>query len=176
MDKELAKFINHEVNAVKVEVIISREKTNNGTEYIQISPKIGNDYKQMYSFWHNPNKKVRGPDDKPKHTGGKKPYVIVMYQEVMKLKEKGVKNARELVSYLMCIGDNIEWNTCKLINKRTKKPLKRTDVEKLFDCGKNKFDKLMAQMKKYDLLYKTNEGYFVSTKYIKKGKTERKES
>jgi len=184
MDKQLLKFINKEVNAAEADTLITRETTSNGMEYITISLKINNEYKQLYSFWHNQKKKNREPpvvndnntveEKKPKTTGGKKPYLMLMIKEIKALHDKGVKNVAELIGTVACLGENIEWNTGRLIKKRTKQALKYKDLQEILGYSNGKLSKILNELKEHDLLFKTEEGYFISSKYIKKGKMERK--
>jgi len=156
-------FINGQCNVIKAEAIISREKTTSGTELIHIS--VG-DY-EVYQFWNNPNKPV---NSKPKHTGGKKPYLLVSVTKMNELRNT-INNAEELIGYLVCLGNNIEWNTGKLIHTRNKKPLKYIDLSRVLKCGKKKLDRIIRELKSNSLLINNSDGYFISTKLIRKGKT-----
>ncbi|MDF2563710.1 MAG: hypothetical protein K0Q53_105 [Massilibacillus sp.] len=162
MDKNLLAFLNKEINVIKTEVIISREPTNKGTELIHFS--VGE--KELYQVWKNSNDN----NVKPKSTGGKKPYIMLMVQEVIKLKKTSIENIEEVIGFLVLLAENIEWNTGKLINKRSKKPLKYVDLQKTYSGSKYKFEKTMKILKNNDLLTHTPEGYFISSKLIKKGK------
>lgn len=156
-------FLNGNNNVAKVEVIISREKTNNGPELIHVS--VGG--REIYQFWNNPNK---SKDTQPKHIGGKKPYIILMVEQIQNLKDRNINNVEELVGFMVCLGNNIEWGTGKLINKRSKKPLKYDDLQKLFSGGKRKLDRIIRELRENDLLSSNQEGYFISSDLIKKGK------
>lgn len=135
----------------------------------------------MFSFWNNPKKKnrekiivdengVEATEIPPKHTGGKKPYIMVMQEEVERLRSEGVKGVEELIGYCVSMGKYIEWNTGKLIHKRSKKPLKYSDLLDIYKCSNNKLSRMISEMKEHDLLYKTEEGYFISSRLLKKGK------
>lgn len=168
MDETLLGFVNGVVNAANANVTISRETAGNGRQHIYISI----DDKPMYSFWYDPNKtKSR---DSPKHSGGKKPYVMVMTEKIDELKKNGVKNVEEMVGFLVCLGKYIEWNTGRLINVRNKKPLLYADIQKIYGCSNNKLNRILAELKEQDLLLNTAEGYFVSRDLIKKGKSKNK--
>lgn len=162
---EILKFLNGETNAVKADVIISRERAPTGMQYITISGENGT----LYSFWHNPQKKAR--DKPPKHTGGKKPYIILMVDEIEKLRSEGVPNIEGMIGFIVCLGKHIEWNTGKLIQSRNKKPLQYKDLQAMFNYGNRKLNRVLTELKEHDLLFNTKEGYFISTRFIKKGKT-----
>lgn len=108
----------------------------------------------------------------PKTTGGKKPYLMVMIDDIDELVngECTEGDINEQMGYLCCLGKYIHWNTGQLVNKRTKKQLKYNDLLKLFKCGNKKLNRLLNQMKSNEILFSTDKGYFVSRKYIKKGK------
>jgi hypothetical protein len=93
-----------------------------------------------------------------------------MIDKLEELKATGIINIEELIGFLVCLGNHIEWHTGKLINKRSKKQLKYTDLQKIFSCGKRKLDKILKELQRHNLLFNTSEGYFISTDLIKKGK------
>lgn len=158
-------------------------------EYIRILLKFGDDFKKLYGFWHNSRKKDNEPSiitvnenlevetkekPPPKHTGGKKPYLMLMINEIEELRKQGVKNIEELIGYVACLGKYIEWNTGRLIHTRKKTPLQYKDLLEIYKCSNKKLNKILNELKEHGLLFKTEEGYFVSTKFIKKGRTKRK--
>lgn len=165
MDKDLYKYLTHASNIFVGELKITRDVAGNGWEYIRVCLPDGT---ELYAHWHNPKKKPR--DSPPKNTGGKKPYLMLMIDEIEKLREDGVQNVEELIGYIVCLGKNIEWNTGRLIHKRTKKSLRYVDLLKIYGCSKPKLNKMLRLMKENDLIYHTDSGYYVSSKYIKKGK------
>lgn len=173
LDKDMLRYLNYETSTVIIGgyFMISREVAPNGYEFIteSIINSEGKDtvYRQ---YWHNPKSRV---DNKkpPKHTGGKKPYLMLMINEVEELRNQGVKNVEELIGYVACLGKYIEWNTGRLIHKRSKKPIQYKDLVEIYKCSKPKLNKMINLMKEHDLLYYTDEGYFISQKYIKKGKS-----
>jgi hypothetical protein len=169
MDESLLEFINRNVNATNANVAISREFAGNGREHIYISV----DGKPWYNFWHDPNKSKSR--DSPKHSGGKKPYVMVMTEKIDELKKNGIKNVEEMIGFLVCLGKYIEWNTGRLINVRSKKSLLYADIQKIYGCSNNKLNRILAELKEHDLLLNAAEGYFVSRSLIKKGKSKNKE-
>jgi len=167
MDDQLLAFLNGSVNAVKQgELILSREIVGS-SHIIKVSLATDDTTIPMYEFWHNP-KKIKA-SQQPKHTGGKKPYIMVMVAEVEKLRGKGIKNTEELVGFLVCLGQYIQWHTGKLIHKRSKKPVQYKDLQGIFGYGNKKLNRILGDLKKHDLLYSTREGYFISSSLIKKG-------
>lgn len=166
MDKILLKYLNRESNVFIGEIKITRDITPNGQEHIRICLP---DDRELYEYWHNPNA-VKRNNDTPKHTGGKKPYLMLMLEEVSKLRESGVKNVEELLGYLVSLGEHIEWNTGRLIHKRSKKPLQYKDLLDIYKCSKPKLNKMIGLMKEHDLLYYKDTGYYISPRLIKKGK------
>jgi len=171
MRKELLDFLNGITNAVQFEdVVLSRETLTNGYQHLILST-IENNI-PLLKGWHNPEKE-QNKDHVPKHTGGKKPYIMLITGEIENLRKQGVPNLEELIGFLVCLGNSIEWNTGRLINKRSKKALKYKDIQKLFSGGRKKLDRILRELKEHDLLFGTEEGYFISTRIIKKGKTKK---
>ena len=122
----------------------------------------------------NEDNKITCMTSKPKTMGGKQPYLMVMINEIeaMKKSEFTAGDINEQIGYLCCLGKNIEWNTGKLINTKTKQALKYNDLMKLFKCSNKKLNRLIGQMKENEIIYGTAQGYFVSRRFIKKGKKE----
>lgn len=170
MEKQLLRFLNKETNAVKIEVVVSREMLPGGIEHL-ITTTADNDRLLLCEQWKHPVKKRNS--DSPKHTGGKKPYIMLMVEEVEKLRQSGVKNVEELVGFLACLGKYIEWNTGRLIKKRSKKPLRHKDLQGIFTCGNRKLNRVLNDLREHELIFNTEEGYFISTRLIKKGKTKK---
>lgn len=165
MDNQLLNFMNGDTNVIKIETIISREITPQGMEYVHITTMDG---RMNYNFWHNPNNTKK--ESQPKNTGGKKPYLMLMVEQLDKLRSKNVSNVEELVGFMVCMGSSIEWGTGKLIHKRSKKPLKYIDLQKMFSGGRHKLDRIIRELRENDLLSSNQEGYFISSELIKKGK------
>ncbi|MDP4117678.1 MAG: hypothetical protein Q8873_00595 [Bacillota bacterium] len=168
MDKELLDFLNGDSNVAKINVIVSREATPNGFQFISI--KETDSAEPLYSFWYNPKKEQKKENPPPKHTGGKKPYIMLMTSEIEKLYEKDVPGIDEALGCILHLGRYVEWGTGKLIDPRSKEPLKYKDLRDIFKYSNKKLNGLLKTMKDNSLLSSTDEGYFISTKLIKKGK------
>lgn len=169
MDKETLRYLNGESNVLEGHLKLTRDVAPNGMEYIRICLTDGDIEKELYAYWRNPQAEKRNKET-PKHTGGKKPYLMLMTEEVTKLRKKKVQNVPELVGSLVCLGENIEWNTGRLIHKRSKKSLLYKDLLEIYGCSRPKLNKMLGLMKDHELLYHTNDGYYISPKLIKKGR------
>ena len=167
MEKELIKFLNGEVNAVRLDVTIVREVITDDIDRLVVR-SVDDEHKD-YVISESFIKKKRKSNN-PKHAGGKHPYIMLMVNEVEKLREQGIKNVEELIGYLVCLGKYIEWNTGRLVKKRSKKPLQYKDLQKTFPCGNKKLNRILGELKDNDLLFGTQEGYFISPRLIKRGK------
>lgn len=159
MNKELFKYLSNEINVVKVEVIISREKTNNGQEYIHITTDGLEDY--IYKFWVSSNKN----NENPKHTGGKKSYTKIMSEYLDEHPELSL----EASGLLFKLSNKIMWNNNLIVNKRTKKPLNIEDICKLVNKSKPTVIKVMDELKQLGLLIHDNDGYKISNVIMQKG-------
>lgn len=160
---DLSKFLSGEVNVIKANLIITREKkAKSPQEYIHI---MADDDSEIYSFWRRSD----NLPSKGKGTGGKKPYVMLMLQRLEELQEQNIPNFEEIIGVLVLLSKNIEWSTGRLINKRSKQQLKYEDLIKLVTFSSRKLDKLISVMKQYKLISNTSDGYFISQSFIKKG-------
>jgi len=164
MDKTLAKYLTKETNAVKLEVVISRAALPNGMEHIRVLH--GEDL--LYQFWEHP-RKVQEEKPEPKHTGGRKPYIMLMAEELGKLQEEKVPNIEELVGFLVLLAGNIEWKTGRLVKKRSKRALQYEDLAAMYSRGKGALRRVLVDLRRLDLLAHTPEGYFISGRLIRKG-------
>lgn len=164
MKSDFVKWFNKEVNAVRAEVVISREVAPNGVEHIFVSE--GDD--QLFDFWHNPSRKKA--QENPKHTGGKKPYLMLMLEKIEALRKQKVKGIEEVIGFAVCLGGNIEWNTGRLIHKRSKKPLQYKDLLERYSGGRYGLDKILKAMQEHELLFHTSDGYCIAPSLLKRGK------
>ena len=172
MDKKICDFYNGDSDILPLPPgsYLVREKSPNGTNFMTLKMPNGEKDLIVDSWWSKPGKPAKKDKDPPKHTGGKKPYIMLMVEEIEKLKKGGVKNVGELAGYLVSLSKNVEWGTGKLIHDRTKKPLKYKELQTIFGCGNKKLNRLLGDMKEHELLYSTDGGYVVSSRLIKKGK------
>lgn len=187
MDKNISNFFSRLTNVLIIDgkFKITRDITSDGIEYYRESFIEVVDGKEKEYLWNeyfrNPNKKKAKDPDNPKTTGGKKPYAMFMLGEFKslrkQLKDNNVKNTEEVLGFIQILTEYSEFNTNKLIHGRSKEPLQHKDLLGIFECSNNKLNKVIKILKDNDLLYyekpKGNDkgGYFLSQKYIKRGKS-----
>lgn len=172
-DKELNDYMHGNTDAAIVTVAILREPLENGVEHITIQ-SVGNDGKPvvLYEFW-NSKKKGPGKESAPKRVGGKASYTKLMSEEIKRLHNEGLQGREESLGVLLFLSGNVEWGTGRLINKRSKKPLKYEDLEKLLGYSNKKMNRVIADLKRYGYMSHTAEGYIVSNRIMQKGVSEK---
>jgi hypothetical protein len=171
-----------DVNSAEVKVVLGRERSSNGREYIVLS--IDNDGvpMELFGFWQS--KAMKKPfmidDDgeiverKPKHTGGKPPYVMLMVQEIEKLRgNPEVKSLEEVIGFAVLLGRNVEWHTGRLKRAKGKESLKYADMVNIYSGTKRNLNRIIKEMKLLGILRHEKDGYYISSQYVKKGKTKK---
>lgn len=177
MKKETMEYLNGERNVTQDEFIIGREKSGKA-EYIIIS--IPGDKKPIYTLWNSKKHKksftVKKQDDdieiekaKAKGTGGKKPYTMMMLEQIEKLYKSGLSN--DGAGFLLCFNRFIEWNTGRLYDKHTKKALSAKDISKYTNTGIVKTRSILKELTTLNVLAydKAQKSYFINRNVIKKG-------
>jgi hypothetical protein len=165
IDKGLLDYLNKNKNAVKTVLEISRDVKQDGREHIIITiPGISD---PLFDFWQNPKiKKAKDPDN-PKTMGGKKPYVMLMVDEVEKLFNSGFPI--EYFGYAAKLAKTINWNTGIVKKKRSKKAFTFNDMIETWGVNERKGREIIKALNKYHLLSQDNEGYKISRQFIRKG-------
>jgi hypothetical protein len=176
--KETEEYIRGERNATRDEFILSREKAGNAERiYISVIGNDDQDIVRIYETWAKKCRRipVSNPDiadipqksPTPKHTGGKRPYIMVMQDR--SIDDLSIE-ARGLL-FTIFMRNNIEWHTGKLINRRTKKPLTIKDISMLANVGILKTKGILAQLEKQKILSYNNraKAYFINQDFAKKG-------
>ena len=171
MKKETREYISGERNATRDEFILSRESTGNA-EYINVSLPDG--IEPIYTLWtKKPQKrkaiKATGEIVKPKHTGGKRPYVMLMQDQTDVLNTLSTEAAGLLLKLIG--GGFIEWHTGKIIDRRTKKPLTLATIRARYKLGERKTKALIKELTvnkiiKYD---RKQRAYILNPKFARKG-------
>lgn len=158
----MADYINGTKNTVKEEMIISREKcdrTNN--EFVYVQPLSMDE--PLYMFWY---KRGHG-SAKPKHTGGKKPYVMLMIDELIRLIDSGI--SAEHLGSMIRLTPYIEWGTGRLLYGREKRSMRVKDMMKVLGKKERTTFNIISRFKKHGLLSYKDGSYFISRSFIKRG-------
>lgn len=185
--KELAEYIRGERNAVKDEFILSRQRIGGVMEMISVlAPDIR---EPIYVTWRNPlkarEKRYRSLIDaadagaglsvkisriKPRGTGGKKPYVILL-ESKMQNPEPLPTDAAGLLLNLMYCGC-VEWHTGRVVRKRDGKPMSLTMISRKFGIGKARIKRVIGRLTAAGIITynKAERAYFISREFAKKGR------
>lgn len=159
------------VNVIELKVILSRERAPNGASLIRV---LHGD-RLIHMLWEpakgNKSDQESPSPSPPRHTGGKKPYVMVMLKELDRVFKGKKSDQLEVIGFLVRFCRNIEWGTGRLINKRTKNPLRYDDLMRISGCGRTRLNRILSKLKEQSLLSRAKEGYFVSTSLIRKGRS-----
>lgn len=173
MSKQLIDYINGETNVVRDEFILSREKNKNGELIFVNAPDTET---PMYVLW-NSNKlakkyKIKEQDGeciiekvKPKGTGGKPAYLMLFQGSLDKVEELSAEAAGLLLKLLPCV----EWNTCRLIQKKDKKSLTRQLMSEKFSIGILKLKKQLSELTNKGFIEYRNKAYYLNEAFVRKG-------
>ena len=144
-------------------VILSKELSTSSELW-----HISVDGEEKKSFWVSNKQKQ---PKKGNYTGGRASYVMVMQKAVESFmrdeKAKGDKLLQLGILNALC--GCVEFKTGKLVNRKTKQVMQRKDIMKVTGIGKSKLDRILQDMKSNGIITRTNDGYFVSRDFIKKG-------
>ena len=180
MKKELLDYLNGVTNAVRDEFILSREKSGD-SELLYLSHQEFGD--PLYTLWSSAKSRKRKVkksailepiavekvvEVKPKNTGGKKPYTMIMEDQPELFDAMSIE-ASGLVMKLIG-GGHIEWHTGRLIRKRDKKSMTYAMFLDL-NIKPTKLRKAMVELSKNKIIsYSRKErAYFISRGIAKKG-------
>lgn len=177
MKPELLEFLSGHRSVVKDEFVLSREKCELADYYYVSLPDL-QDNKPVYllSGWakrikRQPVKTVDGQTvpTKPKHTGGKAPYVMLMQNNIEDASKLSFE-AWGVMSKLLALG-HIEWVTGRIIHRRSKHPLTINEIGKVVGCKPTKTKRIMAQLTKHGIFKydRKDRCYIADRTYIKKG-------
>lgn len=162
MNKEFLKLLNGEVNAIKQMAIFSIEKyPTNDIKHVFISDIEGC---EVFEFNYNPNKKK---PTKKRARGGVASYLKLYISKINELIKQGV--TPDLIGYVICVSLNIRWDDDLLIDLKTKKPLKHSDLQEIFGASRAETTRIISQLKDFNLLKKDKDGYKAVTNFIRKG-------
>lgn len=162
MDKEYSRFIRGETNVLIIGdgFVLTRDKI----------PKRDLDYYVLkhediiITEWYG---NLGERYTKKKSTGGKKPYVMLMTEKLNSLMQYGEVTV-EQIGYLTLLTPHIEWNTGKLVHKRSKKSITQSDICELFGISEKTWYRRFRELQNNNLM-SYDDGYYISTELFKKG-------
>lgn len=158
MKKDLLEYINGQKNAIRDEFIVSRESTGSA-ELIHIQhPEMD---RELYTLWHSSNKKKS--TEKPKNTGGKKPYTMLMKGSTSKLSIEAAGLFCKIIDGYM------EWNTGKVIYKD--RSMTQADMRVLFKVAQRKLKQALAELASGEIIVydSSARAYYVDYNAAKRG-------
>lgn len=174
----MLEYLHGERNAVRTELVLSREKGKKA-EYVCVSIPGVEQSIPIYKGWARPLKRkyqeiasittVEGETKKPKHTGGKRPYIMVM-QDKTDITDNLSVNASGLLFKLFC-GGYVEWHTGRVIERRSKKAMTVSKMQKKFDVKNIELKAILKELsEKHVMTYnKSKRAYFIDRSIAKKG-------
>ncbi len=175
MKKETVEYLLGERNAVKDEFIISREKAGESELVVVSHPDVED---PIYRLWSRAKKhrhyKLKNhdadvePQGRPKTTGGKKPYIMLMQgQEII----PALSFLAAGLLLKIFNGGHVEWHTGRVVYGRKKESMTQGVMAKCFDTGKAKIKVIIAELveKKVMRYDRKKRAYFVSRTIAKKG-------
>lgn len=179
MKRETLEFIRGERNATLDNVLLSRERANNGDLIFVSLPELKN---PLYKFWHSRKKKIdyeieysaKSGDVKhkkllPKGTGGKVSYVMLMPVAISELGCLTIDSAGVLFKLM----DSIEWNTGRICRQRDGKSLTKDMIADKCGIGKRRIKSCLRELGDLNIITYNNNAraYYFNNKYIRKGAT-----
>ena len=106
---------------------------------------------------------------RPKHTGGKRPYIMLMQDQRDTINNLSI-DAAGLIMKLLA-GGFIAWNTGQIIDRRTKKALTAENISTRFTIGKNKLKAILKELTEYKIIKydPSKRSYFFNARFARKG-------
>lgn len=163
MDKEYSRFIRGETNVLIIGegFVLTRDRM----------PKRDIDYYVLkrediiITEWYG---NLGERYTKKKSSGGRKPYVMLMTEKLNSLMQGG-KVTVEQIGYLTMLSSYIEWNTGRLIHKRSKKSITQSDICEMFNISEKTWNRRLRELQDNNLMSFKEDGYFISAELFKKG-------
>ena len=172
MKKETQEYILGIRNATRDEFILSRESTGNA-EYVNVF--LPDREEPIYALWTKKPKKRKGAAgageivDKPKHTGGKRPYIMLM-QDNNDIINKLPLEAAGLMLKLLA-GGFVEWDTGRIIDRRTKKPMSRENIKNRYRLSPKDTKTIFKALTEKNIIryVPKKRAYFFNAQFAQKG-------
>ena len=181
MKKETMEYLRGERNVAIDEFIVGRERAGNA-ELIFVS--LPNIEKPLYALWNskktvNKYKVKRDKESaevifefvKPKGTGGKTMYVMLMPNAINELNEE--KISIDAAGMILKLIDCIEWNTGRIYRKRDKKSMTKSMLSTFLNIGDSKLTSIIRELRNLNVIFydRKKKAYFFNPKFIRKGAT-----
>lgn len=173
MKKETREYLTGQRNATMDEFMMSREVVGQ-VEYISVS--LPDSEEPILTVWRSRKKKGESEEPvgeivkvRPKHTGGKRPYIMLMQDQRDTINSLSI-DAAGLIMKLLA-GGFIAWNTGQIIDRRTKKALTAENISTRFTIGKNKLKAILKELTEYKIIKydPSKRSYFFNARFARKG-------
>jgi len=170
--KETQEYILGIRNATRDEFILSRESAGNAEYVVLCLPDME---EPIYALWTKKPKKRKGSArtgeivNKPKHTGGKRPYIMLM-QDNKDIVDKIPLEAAGMLLKLLA-GGFIEWDTGRIIDRRTKKPMTRENIKNRYRLSPKDTKTIFKALTDSNIIKhdQKERAYFFNAQFAKKG-------
>lgn len=162
----LGEFLSGERKAV--EIVVEREDKDGWTLLHFINKETG---KEFHHQWVRKSRVFSDKIPKGEYTGGLEPYVMLFYRRIEKV-FKGDYAGHRLIQLgaLNVLSSFIQMNTGKLINKKTKQPLKQKDIAKALGVSLRTTAEILSNLKENGFLERKEGAYFIKRYFIAKGR------
>lgn len=150
------------------EMIVEREDLGGWTLLHFINKDTG---KEFHRQWVRKSRVFSDEIPKGEYTGGAEPYVMLFYRRIEKV-FKGDYKGHKLIQLgaLNVLSSFVQMNTGKLINKRTKQPLKQKDIAKALGVSVRTTAEILSNLKENGFLERKEGAYFIKRHFIAKGR------
>ena len=174
MKSETREYISGERNATRDEFILSRERVGNA-EYVNVT--LPGEEKPIYQLWTKKPQKIKPAMEatgeieivKPKHTGGKRPYIMLMQDKQDVLNKLTLEAAGLLIKIMG--GGFVEWDTGRIIDRRTKQPITITILHTRYKLSERKVKTILKELAGYEVIKydRKQKAYFLNNNLARKG-------
>jgi len=151
-----------------IEMVVEREDKGGWTLLHFINKDTGQEF---HSQWVRKSRVFSNEIPKGEYTGGAEPYVMLFYRRIEKV-FKGDYTGHRLIQLgaLNVLSSFVQMGTGKLINKRTKQPLKQKDIAKALGVSIRTTAEILSNLKENGFLERKEGAYFIKRYFIAKGR------
>jgi hypothetical protein len=170
---ETREYILGERNAIRDEFILSRERAGNA-EYVNVT--LPGEQQPIYSLWTQKPQKYKATEatgeivkNPPKHTGGRRPYIMLMQDQQDVLNVLTLDAAGLLLKLIA--GGFIDWHTGRIVDRRTKQPLTSVMMRTRYKLGATKIKAMIKELTKNEVIKydRKQKAYILNAKFARKG-------